>query len=193
MTISTSIRMSQFWLLLLLCLSSRPSHQCKSSAKSNPATTESTIKGIVKLKQPETKNVQKFRTILGKGSSQAGYWIWVTSPSGGEFQADCRPQMPIMSNTTHSATQHLHISPISLNESPAFVAIYNLNGMSGIGGLVSSGSVQSACPSCISHAIKTMPSLKCETPFQFVAIPSQILSLVQPMIILMAGLKGQIH
>merc|ERR1719490_384949 len=36
--------MSQFWLLLLLCLSSRPSHQCKSSAKSNPTTTESTIK-----------------------------------------------------------------------------------------------------------------------------------------------------
>ena len=75
MTISTSTRMSQFWLLLLLlCLSSGPSHQCKTTpAKSNPTTTESTIKGIVKLKQPETKKVQKFRTILGKGSSQAGY------------------------------------------------------------------------------------------------------------------------
>ena len=57
MTTSTPTRMRQFWLLLLLCLSSRLSHQCKSSpAKSNPTTTESTIKGIVKFKQPETKD-----------------------------------------------------------------------------------------------------------------------------------------
>ena len=57
MTTSTPTRMRQFWLLLLLCLSSRLSHQCKSNTpvKSNPTTTESTIKGIVKFKQPETK------------------------------------------------------------------------------------------------------------------------------------------
>ena len=61
MTILT--RMSQFWLLLLLlCLFSRPSHQCKTTpAKSNPTTTESTIKGSVKFKQPETKDTQNLR------------------------------------------------------------------------------------------------------------------------------------
>ena len=75
MNTSISTRMSQTWLLLLLlCLCCQPSHQCKSSpaspapAKSNPTTDESTIKGIIRLKQPQRKG-----TNFGEGSSQAGY------------------------------------------------------------------------------------------------------------------------